>query len=130
MRDELRALRKESVKPVSRMKKMDIASELERLRDKRESLPPVASTVATKAKKVEAKIADVKVSKEHEFPVKPVAEEKKRVGRNRLVWLLANLLSPTHPQRRVRWTSSVRCWRLWVLTMNKLILMKVDDKTL
>jgi len=81
MRDELRALRKESVKPVSRMKKMDIASELERLRDKRESLPPVASTVATKAKKVEAKIADVKVSKEHEFPVKPVAEEKKKGGK-------------------------------------------------
>jgi len=81
MRDELRALRKESVKPVSRMKKMDIASELERLRGKRESVPPVASTEGAKSKKMEAKIADVKVAKENEFPTKPVDAEKKKGGK-------------------------------------------------
>jgi hypothetical protein len=72
MRDELRALRKESVKAPSRMKKADIASELERLRGKRESVPPVASTESAKPKKMEAKISDVKVAKEQGFPTKPV----------------------------------------------------------
>ena len=76
MRDELRSLRKDSIKPVSRMKKADIASELERLRGKREETPPVASTAGAKPKKMEAKIDDVKVAKEHEFPHKPVEESK------------------------------------------------------
>jgi hypothetical protein len=80
MRKELRILRKEHVKPVSRLRKSDIASELERLRDKRESVPPVASTVGMKAKKTEAKIADIKVAKEHDFPVKPAEESKKKVS--------------------------------------------------
>ena len=77
MRDELRALRKESVKPVSRMKKMDIAAELERLRGVRESVPPVASTAGPKPKKMEAKVSDVKMAKEKEFPVAPMEEKKK-----------------------------------------------------
>lgn len=77
MRDELRALRKESVKPVSRMKKTDIAMELEKLRGKREETPPVAATPGPKPKKAEPKIADVKVAKEHEFPVAPTDEKKK-----------------------------------------------------
>ena len=80
MRDELRALRKEAVKAPSRMKKADIAAELEKLRGIRESVPPVASTVGAKPKKMEAKIADIKVSKEKEFPVAPV-EEKKKSGK-------------------------------------------------
>jgi hypothetical protein len=81
MRDELRALRKESVKPVSKMKKTDIAMELEKLRGKRETVPPVASTEGPKPKKMEPKIADVKVAKEHEFPTKPASEEKKKGGK-------------------------------------------------
>lgn len=76
MRDELRKLRKDTVKPVSRMRKSDIASELEKLRGRREETPPVASTVGAKPKKMEAKIADVKVAKEKEFPTKPVEESK------------------------------------------------------
>jgi hypothetical protein len=80
MRDELRKLRKEAMKPTSRMKKADIASELERLRGKREETPPVASTVGAKPKKMEAKIADVKVAKEKEFPTKPVEESKKKAS--------------------------------------------------
>jgi len=78
MRDELRALRKESVKPVSRMKKADCLVELEKLRGKRESVPPVASVEGAKPKKMEAKIADVKVAKEQGFPTKPVEESKKK----------------------------------------------------
>lgn len=77
MRDELRALRKESVKPVSRMRKMDIAAELERLRGKREEVPPVASTAGAAPKKMAAKEKDVKVAKEKEFPVAPTEEKKK-----------------------------------------------------
>lgn len=77
LRDELRNLRKESVKPVSRMKKGDVLSELERLRGKREDTPPVASVVGAKPKKMEAKIDDIKVAKEKEFPVAPTAEKKK-----------------------------------------------------
>jgi hypothetical protein len=80
LREELRSLRKESVKPVSRMKKGDILMELERMRGKREETPPVASTVGAKPKKMAAKIDDIKVSKEKEFPVKPVEEEKKKSG--------------------------------------------------
>ena len=86
MRDELRNLRKESIKPVSRMKKGDIASELERLRGKREETAPVASTVGAKPKKEVGKIADVKVAKEKEFPVKPVDEApKKKAGKKATV---------------------------------------------
>lgn len=80
MRDELRKLRKEAMKPTSRMKKADIAAELEKLRGKREETPPVASTVGAKPKKMEAKIADVKVAKEKEFPTKPVEESKKKAS--------------------------------------------------
>lgn len=81
MKDELRALRKETVKPVSRMRKADIASELERLRGKRETTAPVASTVGAKPKKEEAKLADVKVAKEQGFPTHPVEESKAKKGK-------------------------------------------------
>jgi len=72
MKDELRALRKEAVKPVSKLKKADVLSELERLREKRESVPPVAATLGPKPKKMEATMSDVKVAKEKGFPMKPV----------------------------------------------------------
>lgn len=81
MKDELRKLRKETVKPVSRMRKADIASELERLRGKREETAPVASVTGAKPKKMEAKIDDVKLAKEKEFPMKPVEESKAKKGK-------------------------------------------------
>lgn len=80
LRDELRALRKESVKPVSRMKKGDVLLELERLRGKREETAPVAATAGPKPKAMAAKISDVKMAKEKEFPTAPV-EEKKKAGK-------------------------------------------------
>jgi len=65
LRDELRTLRKESVKPISKMRLNDISAEIERLRVSREETPPVASTISGKSKKVvesvkEAVITDVK----------------------------------------------------------------------
>lgn len=76
MRKQLREARKETVKPVSRMKKGDVLLELEKLKGTRESVPPVASTVGMAPKKMEAKVADVKVAKEKEFPMKPVEMSK------------------------------------------------------
>lgn len=77
MKKELRELRKNSVKPVSRMRKGDIASELEKLKGTREETPPVAAVPGQKQKKMEAKISDVKVAKEHGFPVAPSEDKKK-----------------------------------------------------
>ncbi len=86
MRDELRALRKESVKPVSRMKKADCAAELEKLRGKREETPPVASVGGEKKpKKMVGSVADVKEAKAKEFPTKPSDEKKKSGGKKSTV---------------------------------------------
>lgn len=72
MRDELKQLRKScATKPISKMKKSDIAVELEKLRGNRETTPSVDATKATPMKKMEAKISDVKVAKENGFPVAP-----------------------------------------------------------
>jgi hypothetical protein len=83
MKDELKALRKEksTVKPVSKMKKTEIALELEKLRSVREETPAVVATKALNTKKMEPKIADVKVAKEHEYPVAPASSmPKKKAG--------------------------------------------------
>jgi len=86
LKDELRRLRKETVKPVSKMRIADVASEIEKLRGKREETPAVASTPAEKApKKMAAKIADVKVAKEHEFPTAPAPEAPKKKGKKEVV---------------------------------------------
>lgn len=78
MRDELKALRKEksTIKPISKMKKSEIAIELEKLRGVRETTPSVSATKAVAPKKMEAKIHDVKVAKENEFPVAPASKKK------------------------------------------------------
>ena len=54
LRDELRTLRKESIKPVSKMGFKDISAEIERLKVSREETPPVASTGSGSLKKKEA----------------------------------------------------------------------------
>jgi hypothetical protein len=71
LRDELRALRKETKKPVSRMKKTDVLAELETLRGTRETVAPVASVGGAKPKMMVSKVEDVKRSKEVGFPMKP-----------------------------------------------------------
>lgn len=76
MRKQLREARKETVKPVSRMKKGDVLMELEKLKTKREDTPPVAATTGAAPKKMEAVQSDVKVAKEKGFPAKPVEMSK------------------------------------------------------
>ena len=75
MRKQLRELRKDHVKPVSRMKKSDIATEIERLREKRETTAPVASVRGAGVKKSEAAVESIKKAKASEFPVKPSKKE-------------------------------------------------------
>lgn len=77
MRKELRELRKDHVKPVSRMRKGDIASEIEKLREKRETTAPVASTRGAGVRKSEVAVESIKKAKESEFPVKPSKKEAK-----------------------------------------------------
>lgn len=74
MRKELKELRKESVKPVSRMRKADIAAELEKLRHKTDTTPLVAATPMAPAKKAKAAVEPIERAKEMEFPVKPSKE--------------------------------------------------------
>ena len=77
MRAELRELRKNHVKPVSKMRKADIHSELERLREKRETTAPVASTHSEKPRPVEPRASSYHESKESEHKVKPAPAGKK-----------------------------------------------------
>ena len=78
LREELRNLRKDAVKPVSRMRKGDIAQEIERLKNKREETPPVASTKGASVKASKAAVETIKEAKASEFPIAPV--EKKKVS--------------------------------------------------
>ena len=71
MRDELRRMRKETSKPVSKMRKGDVAAELEKMREMREETAPVASTKGAPVRKSQAAVESVKKAKESEFPVKP-----------------------------------------------------------
>lgn len=71
MRKELRDMRKESVKPVSRMKKHDISAEIQRLRGMREETPLPAATPASGNLKSKAAVTNIKKAKEAEFPTVP-----------------------------------------------------------
>jgi hypothetical protein len=77
LRKELRELRKEHVKPVSRMKKGDIASELEKLRERRETTAPVASTHSEKPRKAVPRASNMEESHESEHKMKPAPAAKK-----------------------------------------------------
>ena len=68
MRKELRELRKESVKPVSRMRKGDISAELERLKKMREETPHAAAVPSAKSRAPESAKTYIKAAKETEFP--------------------------------------------------------------
>lgn len=75
LRDELRTLRKESIKPVSKMGFKDISAEIERLKVSREETPPVASTTGGSLKKKEAVVAEEAVQK---VKVKSIATAPKK----------------------------------------------------
>jgi hypothetical protein len=71
MRKELRDMRKETVKPVSRMKKGDIAGEIARMREKRETTPAPAAVPSAPPKKMKSSVESIKDAKAKEFPVAP-----------------------------------------------------------
>ena len=78
LRKELRELRKEYVKPVSRMRLGDISAEIEKLRANREETPaPAATPSSASKKKMMSTVEDIKTAKAMEFPQKPSAGEKK-----------------------------------------------------
>ena len=68
LRAELRALRKDHVKPVSKMRKGDISAELEKLRAMREETPHAAAVPSSKTRAPEPAKKFVKAAKETEFP--------------------------------------------------------------
>ena len=72
MRAELRQLRKEKGdKPISKMRKADIAGEIQRLKVVREETPAVAAVPSAPAKKMKAAAESIKSAKAREFPVMP-----------------------------------------------------------
>lgn len=77
LRDELRTLRKESIKPVSKMGFKDISAEIERLKVTREETPPVASTTGGSLKKKEAVVEPVE--EVQKVKVKSIAVKKESV---------------------------------------------------
>jgi hypothetical protein len=78
LRDELRALRKEAgARPISKMKKGDISSEIERLKAGRETTAAVAATPSGPKKMAKAAAESIKEAKRSEFPVMPSDVKKK-----------------------------------------------------
>ena len=71
LREELRMLRKEKVKPVSRMKKGDISAEIESMRVAREETPHAAAVPSAPVRKYKAAVETVKEAKSMEYPTAP-----------------------------------------------------------
>lgn len=78
LRAELRALRKEHVKPVSRMRMGDISAEIEKLRHARETVPAVEAVPSAPLKKMKAAATSIKEAKRMEFPVAPADADIKK----------------------------------------------------
>jgi len=76
MRAALRELRKDSVKPVSRMRKGDISDEISRLREMRETTPAAKATPSALPRGKETE--SIKTAKLSQFPVVP--DKKKKLG--------------------------------------------------
>jgi hypothetical protein len=102
LRKELKALRKEHVKPVSRMKKADCADELDRLRRMREETPAAAAVPSAPMRKSKMAVESIKEAKRMEFPVKPAekmmpkaaaAPKKKGLSKSALRAMLEELTS-------------------------------------
>ena len=81
LRDELRMLRKEKAKPVSKMRKGDVAAEIEKLKAAREETPAPAAVPSASQKKSVAAVESIKEAKRMEFPVKPSSGLSKSSGK-------------------------------------------------
>ena len=80
LRKELRELRKESVKPVSKMRVGDVSAEIERLRNDRETTPAAAAVPNVPAKSMGSSVKSIKEAKRMEFPVAPSDSNVKKGG--------------------------------------------------
>lgn len=80
LREELRRMRKESVKPVSKMRKGDISAEIERMKGMRAETPAVAAVPSAPPKKSKAAAETIKEAKATEFPVAPEHHSKKKTA--------------------------------------------------
>ena len=84
---ELRAMRKDHVKPISKMRSHDISQEIEHLKLRLAETPHVASLPSAPHKAEVAAVESIKTAKAAEFPTKPAHDkaaphgEKKAVGR-------------------------------------------------
>jgi hypothetical protein len=84
---ELRAMRKEHMKPISKMRSKDISEEIESLKLRLAETPHTAAFPSVPQKAEVAAVESIKVAKAAEFPVKPASGkaapkgEKKAVGR-------------------------------------------------
>jgi len=74
LRAELRALRKDHVKPVSRMRVADISAEIQKLKVAREETPAVSAVPSVAPQKYKAAVETVKEAKKAEFPVMPAGK--------------------------------------------------------
>ena len=77
LRAELKALRKEHVRPVSKMRVGDISAEIERLRVGREETPAVDAVPSAPPRKLKAAVESIKKAKAAEFPVAPASLDAK-----------------------------------------------------
>lgn len=78
LRAELRELRKDAVKPVSKMRIGDVSAEIEKLKKGREETPlPAATPSSAGKKKMMSAVESVKEAKMMEFPQTPAASMKK-----------------------------------------------------
>lgn len=75
LKDELRALRKDHVKPVSRMKVADISAEIQKLKGHREETPLPAATASPPIKMSRAAVETIQEAKASEFPVRPHSDK-------------------------------------------------------
>jgi hypothetical protein len=57
---------------------MDISNKIEALRGMREETPAVASVPSVPEKKMKSAVESIKEAKASEFPIRPVASEKKK----------------------------------------------------
>lgn len=76
LRSELRALRKEHVKPISRMRVGDISAEIQKLKVMREETPAPAAVPSVAPQKYKAAVETVKEAKKAEFPVMPAGKSE------------------------------------------------------
>jgi len=83
MRKELRDMRKEFVKPVSRMKKGDISHEINALRERRETTPAASATPSAPPKGMKADVENIKDVKKSVFMKPGHSEMPEGVGKGK-----------------------------------------------